>query len=334
MMMIKAIRVMLFLAVVMALLLVNPGRAYACFCVPRGSPAEELAKSTAVFTGRVVSIESSSAPLWRDVDSVNVTFRVSEVWKGPRRGKLTVLTARHGIDCGYEFESGKEYLVYAAGAENRLVVWFCSRTQPLAEAREDLAVLGAGRAPLEAFGDVGVEVHASPDLPGKREASQSFAYFVPWGWLTEEGRLSKEHVGFAFWNDPEKAPIVSPLLWHGSVYGGRVTEDIKLALVEKIGNDARMTGPWEFGASGPLRVGVDDEPLAAEMKASQVFIRQAGYPSTSGVTKYTVRAGDTLSEIAGKFGTSVGAIAQANNIADRTLIFTGQILVVPIASAQ
>lgn len=46
-------------------------------------------------------------------------------------------------------------------------------------------------------------------------------------------------------------------------------------------------------------------------------------------TTYTVIAGDTLSKIARTFGTTVQAIAQANNIANVNLIFVGQVLNIP-----
>lgn len=47
---------------------------------------------------------------------------------------------------------------------------------------------------------------------------------------------------------------------------------------------------------------------------------------SGGATTYTVQPGDTLSAIAAKFGTTVAAIAQANNIVNVNLIFVGQVL--------
>ncbi len=44
---------------------------------------------------------------------------------------------------------------------------------------------------------------------------------------------------------------------------------------------------------------------------------------------YTVRAGDTLSAIAARFGTTVAAIAAANHIANPNLIAVGQVLKIP-----
>ena len=46
-------------------------------------------------------------------------------------------------------------------------------------------------------------------------------------------------------------------------------------------------------------------------------------------TSHTVRAGETLSGIAAKFGSSIAAIARANRIGDPNLIFAGQHLRIP-----
>jgi len=47
-------------------------------------------------------------------------------------------------------------------------------------------------------------------------------------------------------------------------------------------------------------------------------------------TTYTVQSGDTLRAIAERFGSSIEAIAERNNISDPDLIFEGQILQIPI----
>lgn len=50
---------------------------------------------------------------------------------------------------------------------------------------------------------------------------------------------------------------------------------------------------------------------------------------TDGETTYTVRPGDTLSQIASMFDTSVSAIARANNISNPNMIFVGEELTIP-----
>ncbi|MDZ7836072.1 MAG: LysM peptidoglycan-binding domain-containing protein [Alkalibacterium sp.] len=54
-----------------------------------------------------------------------------------------------------------------------------------------------------------------------------------------------------------------------------------------------------------------------------------GGSGESGSTRYTVQAGDTLSAIAGQYGTTVDAIVSANSIADASFIVTGQTLTIP-----
>ena len=51
--------------------------------------------------------------------------------------------------------------------------------------------------------------------------------------------------------------------------------------------------------------------------------------TTAADTTYTVVAGDTLNAIAERFGTTVEAIAEANDIPDPNVIEIGQILVIP-----
>lgn len=48
------------------------------------------------------------------------------------------------------------------------------------------------------------------------------------------------------------------------------------------------------------------------------------------LTRYTVRAGDTLGAIAGRFGTSTDALARLNHIANPNLIRVGQVLSIPV----
>ncbi|MGE5587839.1 MAG: LysM peptidoglycan-binding domain-containing protein [Clostridia bacterium] len=48
---------------------------------------------------------------------------------------------------------------------------------------------------------------------------------------------------------------------------------------------------------------------------------------------YVVQPGDTLTLIAGRFGTTVAAIVEANNIANPDVIFVGQVLQIPVPGA-
>ena len=67
---------------------------------------------------------------------------------------------------------------------------------------------------------------------------------------------------------------------------------------------------------------------AAEITPSPTATSAAVVPSPTQVT-YTVRPGETLSEIAARFDVSVRALADANGISNPALIRAGQVLVIP-----
>ena len=50
-------------------------------------------------------------------------------------------TCSNSACCGYEFRKGESYLVYAGGQPEALSASLCSRTRPLAQADDDIAVL-------------------------------------------------------------------------------------------------------------------------------------------------------------------------------------------------
>jgi hypothetical protein len=132
--------------------------ANACSCLPR-TPQQNFQSSEAVFSGRVINITnftrgarqsytgsySSSEP-----EAVQVIFEVSKVWKGKSNQNLVVRTAANSAMCGYNFQQGQEYLVYADEAENKLVTGLCNGTKPLSMAQSDLGILGEGKSPNNA----------------------------------------------------------------------------------------------------------------------------------------------------------------------------------------
>jgi hypothetical protein len=119
----------------MALVALLPDCASACSCMPPRPTERELARSSAVFAGKVVDLKTGFR-------TTKVSFRVSEVWKGPERETLEVRTAREGTTRDYRFYEGREYLVYAGG--RKMEVGSCGRTTPLSEASADLEALGSG----------------------------------------------------------------------------------------------------------------------------------------------------------------------------------------------
>lgn len=58
-----------------------------------------------------------------------------------------------------------------------------------------------------------------------------------------------------------------------------------------------------------------------------------GYSPAQSATTYTVQAGDSLFSIASRFGVSVWAITQANNLANPSLLHAGNVLTIPSPGA-
>ena len=96
----------------------TPGPVYACKCAVPGNPSEELEKFSAVFAGRVVSVQHSFDPDAGSVvreaeDRTTVGFEVSVVWKGNVHEDMYITTPPTGGSCGFTFVEGEEYIVYA-----------------------------------------------------------------------------------------------------------------------------------------------------------------------------------------------------------------------------
>jgi hypothetical protein len=149
----------------MSLLLLLPDCASACSCMV--VPIQRyISSSDAVFSGEVVDLQN----IRMFGPSDTVTLRVSEVWKGTDQGTIEVSTPSQGSACGYAFEEGQEYLVYAYGKQD-LKVDACGGTTHLSKADEDLALLGNGEQPKDGGDDLtdtsgGVSVRAMVGIAG------------------------------------------------------------------------------------------------------------------------------------------------------------------------
>ena len=147
----------------LALLIVqfaSPSSVSACSCIQPGSPIEVFRGSGAVFIGKVTSISPNSSLaislLVRMFDAINlhptylyterfwgydVTFAVHKSWKNVSTTSVTVHTGSGGGDCGYPFNQGDDYLVYAYEWKDSLGTGSCSRTTEISGATEDLSYL-------------------------------------------------------------------------------------------------------------------------------------------------------------------------------------------------
>jgi hypothetical protein len=109
-----------------------------------GDVPSSVQSSQAVFAGLVVAmgdttLQTPNGSLWLRA----VTLRVDHVWKGGEAETVVVLTGHGGADCGFLFERGESYLVYAdRGVGESLYAGICGRTAELSRAAADIRELG------------------------------------------------------------------------------------------------------------------------------------------------------------------------------------------------
>lgn len=104
-------------------------------------PAQAAEEADAVFVGTVTGVERAG-----DNDVV-ATFEVERVWRGPPTATNRVATPENPGMCGYAFEVGQAYLVYANQQDGELQTSIATRTIALDRAEQDLRALGEGEPP-------------------------------------------------------------------------------------------------------------------------------------------------------------------------------------------
>lgn len=96
---------------------------------------ESYKQSSAVFIGEVVEIIKKP-----DVFFVEIKFKVEKTWNNESQKEITITTGQGNGDCGYKFEIGEKYLVYAYGDRNNLGTNICQRTS-LSAGNKDIEFL-------------------------------------------------------------------------------------------------------------------------------------------------------------------------------------------------
>jgi hypothetical protein len=135
---------------------------FGCKCVsppPDVKSAQGLAQWTAshgdaIFEGTVQSVELkwhlldakvgdlTPADLEQDPPVMQVSFEATRTYRGAQRKNIQLRTGLGGGDCGFPFEVGKKYLVYAfADASGQLSTGICSGTALLEESQANLSYL-------------------------------------------------------------------------------------------------------------------------------------------------------------------------------------------------
>jgi hypothetical protein len=131
----------------------------ACTCsqAPPGK-CPGLQRDDVVFLGTVISIENVPAEaLAREglpaealakagPPVTHYHFRADEHFAGPDETEIDVYSGGDDADCGYRFQSGAQYLVFAhPGSDGRLYATICSGTRPASDAPALLPQLRAMR---------------------------------------------------------------------------------------------------------------------------------------------------------------------------------------------
>ncbi|QJD83953.1 hypothetical protein [Cohnella herbarum] len=166
---------------------VKPKSAYACSCAAPPAVSEELARKTAIFSGKVVAVKPpEQKEIMSTADPIKVTFAVDQVWKGEVGEKTVVGTASSSASCGIEsFAMDAEYIVYAYGEPDQLETGICERTKLLSNANEDLTALGIGKKPSKlsnvAEGAKPIDQVEGSDQPPKEKPNGYF--LIPIGGL-------------------------------------------------------------------------------------------------------------------------------------------------------
>ncbi|HEV2663887.1 MAG TPA: hypothetical protein VG324_03205, partial [Blastocatellia bacterium] len=130
----------------------------ACSCAGSEGPSAAYRSAKAVFLGSAVERTPQTRKIGVypvsgknagkreeiEVEGYSVTFEIEETFKGLKGKSVKIATDAGGGSCGYYFEVGKEYLVYAYGAsEDSLRTNICTRTRSASKAQDDLGLLRA-----------------------------------------------------------------------------------------------------------------------------------------------------------------------------------------------
>ncbi|MGQ0602736.1 MAG: hypothetical protein ACT4QE_13710 [Anaerolineales bacterium] len=149
------------IAVLLGLIAPPPRTAWACSCAMPGTPAQEFAQREAVFVGEVTGVRGAVSPSvapwlfqisryfqgYQPPYGRVVSWRVIDSWKGVNTTTVDVQTGYGDADCGYGFQMGQTYLLYAYRGDAQSAVgngWgtnICSRTTEIANATTDLLYL-------------------------------------------------------------------------------------------------------------------------------------------------------------------------------------------------
>jgi hypothetical protein len=107
---------------------------HSCSCLPQLSVEDEFKRVDEVFLGKVLQVQTVG------IEKI-VLFYVFNSWKGIWSKWVRIRTCENTGCCGFDFQTGFTYLVYAQIESQKLHVSVCSRTTDISNAREDINIL-------------------------------------------------------------------------------------------------------------------------------------------------------------------------------------------------
>jgi hypothetical protein len=136
----KFIALILFVILSATVITAYPSVSHACKCEEPPSVEQELERSKAVFSGKIIDIKDEK-------NIRKILFDVEETWKGVKDTQIILLDEISS--CSLDFFEGASYLVFAYDFQGDLTTNICDRTKDLSSAQEDLLKLGEGSLPTE-----------------------------------------------------------------------------------------------------------------------------------------------------------------------------------------
>jgi hypothetical protein len=114
-----------------AFVLLGARAGFGCSCAGPNPVCSVFWTTGAVFLGHVVRID-------RDPGQLLVHFDVTKVYRGSRSEQVVIHTPDQGPACGFAFERGRDYVVYAsAGSNGDLATSHCTRTHEVISREDD-----------------------------------------------------------------------------------------------------------------------------------------------------------------------------------------------------
>jgi len=123
-----------------------------CTCIATPGLDEARLSADAIFLGGVLSVDqfdsSGSDSFYGGIPERLIRFQVLGSWKGEPPAVVEVRTGVGDGDCGFPFQEGQHYLVFANGQGDALTTGICSRTAGVDDAVDDLRSLGVPAPPF------------------------------------------------------------------------------------------------------------------------------------------------------------------------------------------